>query len=134
MASLDDAHGTLRQELDLVEHALGVAPGSFDMATNHANEYLAEGLFKLHEALAGLKALVRRLVDERAPGGDSGTSSRTPNHDRDTPARLNAFEPLRSTSVPQDPPDEIPGEGASNGHSAAPALRRERARRRSSPA
>jgi hypothetical protein len=34
----------------------------------------------------------------------------------------------------QDPPDEMPGERASNGPPAAPAFRRERARRRSSPA
>ena len=36
------------------------------------------------------------------------------------------------TGVPQDPPDETPGDGTSNGHPAAPAFKRERARRWSS--
>jgi hypothetical protein len=67
-----------------------------------------------------LQAIVRPLP---APHRHLGSGTRS-GHSTCTSTSLGRH---RLAGVPQDPSDEMPGEGASNGHLVAPAFRRERA-------
>jgi hypothetical protein len=57
----DDAARRLRDQLADIDDRLRTAAGGIDAGTQ--DEFLREGLFALHEAVAGLATVVEQLVD-----------------------------------------------------------------------